>query len=101
MEGVEHTEIVSSTEDRKVTSTTPSIEEIKKWKRVDVINFFREKKEELDLDDEDIEIIRKNKVAGQAFLRLNEAKLMQVGLPLGPAESIAYLIETLKGGEGK
>jgi len=26
---------------------------------------------------------------------------MQVGLPLGPAESIAYLIETLKGGEGK
>ena len=62
---------------------------------------MQEKKEVLDLDDEDIDVIRKNKVAGQVFLRLNEEKLMQIGLPLGPVESIAHLIEIPKGGEGK
>jgi len=46
MEGVEPTEIAPFTEDREVTSTTPSVEEIKKWKRAD-INFLQEKKEEL------------------------------------------------------
>ncbi|CAH1767280.1 6575_t:CDS:2, partial [Entrophospora sp. SA101] len=99
MESIEHTSVVSSTKDREVTSTTPSIEEIKKWKQGDVINFLQEKKEDLDLDEEDIEIIRKNKVAGQAFLHLNEAELIHDGLTQGPAKSITYLIKTLKGEE--
>ncbi|CAJ0645990.1 4489_t:CDS:2 [Entrophospora sp. SA101] len=97
MEGIEHAGVVSSTKDREVTSTTPSIEEIKKWEEEDVINFLQEKKKELRLKEEDIEVIRKNRVTGQGFLRLNEAKLMHDGLLRGPAESIAYLIDTLKG----
>nr|CAG8588609.1 8135_t:CDS:2 [Entrophospora candida] len=99
MESIEHTSVVSSTKDREVTSTTPSIEEIKKWRRGDVINFLQEKKEELDLDEKDIEIIRKNKIAGQAFLNLNEAELIHDGLTQEPAKSIIYLIKTLKGEE--
>ncbi|CAG8780577.1 6947_t:CDS:1, partial [Rhizophagus irregularis] len=51
---------------------------------------------DLDLDNEDIEIIRKNKVAGQAFLLLTEKNLIQNGLPRDPVKSITYLIETLK-----
>jgi len=101
MEGVESTEIAPSTKDREVTSTTPSVEEIKKWKRADVIKFLQEKKEELDIDDKHIEVIKDQEVAGQAFLLLTEENLMHDGLPRGPAKSIAYLIETLKGGEGK
>ncbi|PKY43578.1 hypothetical protein RhiirA4_121346 [Rhizophagus irregularis] len=98
-EGVESTKVSPTSKDREASSTTPSVEEIKKWKRADVMNFLREKQEDLDLDDEDIEIIRKNKVAGQAFLLLTEENLIQDGLPRGPAKSIAYLIETLKGGK--
>ena len=101
MEDVESIEVSPTLKDRESSSTTSSVEEIKKWKRADVINFLREKKEELDLDDEDIEIIRTIKVAGQAFLLLTEENLIQNGLFRGPAKSIAYLIETLKGGEGK
>ena len=101
MEDVESTKIAPSTKDREVTSTTPSVEEIKKWKRADVIKFLQEKKEELDIDDKHIEVIKDQEVAGQAFLLLTEENLMHDGLPRGPAKSIAYLIETLKGGEGK
>ena len=101
MEGVEHAEIVSSTKDREVTSTTPSIEEIKKWSPEQVITFLKTKKNDLYLREQDIKIIENNWIAGQAFLCLNEEKLMQDGLSRGPAESIAYLIKTLKGEEGK
>ncbi|CAB4399643.1 unnamed protein product [Rhizophagus irregularis] len=98
MEDVESTEVAK---DREASSTTPSVEEIKKWKRSDVIKCLQENKEDLDLDDEDIEIIRTNKVAGQAFLLLTEEKLLNnpYNLAGGPASSIAYLVETLGGGE--
>ncbi|CAG8564352.1 5724_t:CDS:2 [Ambispora gerdemannii] len=99
MEDVEHTKIISSTEGREVTSTTPSIEEIKKWSPEQVITFLKSRKNDLYLREQDIKIIEDNWVAGQAFLRLNEEKLMQDGLSRGPAESIAYLIKTLKGEE--
>ena len=39
----------------------PSVEEVNKWKRNDVTKFLQDKKEELDLDDEDINIIKNNK----------------------------------------
>ncbi|CAI2191961.1 9350_t:CDS:2, partial [Funneliformis geosporum] len=99
MEGVESTEIAPSTKDREVTSTTPSVEEIKRWSPEQVISFLKSKKNELYLREEDIKIIEDNWVAGQAFILLTEEKLMSIGLKLGPTSSIAYLIETLKGGE--
>ncbi|CAI2183436.1 7638_t:CDS:2, partial [Funneliformis geosporum] len=44
---MDSTEIASSTKNREVTLTTPSVEKIKKYKRADIINFLQEKKEEL------------------------------------------------------
>ncbi|CAG8505314.1 3521_t:CDS:2 [Paraglomus occultum] len=77
----------------------PSVEEVEKWKRNDVTTFLNTMKESLDLDDEDIQKITDQKVAGQAFLRLTAEKLMQDGLSRGPAESIAGLIDMIKGGK--
>jgi len=95
MEGVESTEIAPSTKDREVTSTTPSVEEIKKWKRADVIKFLQEKKEELDIDDKHIEVIKDQEVAGSDFLLLSEEKLRSIGMSLGPATRIAELAKEI------
>src|SRR5438132_12156643 len=78
-------------------SNIPSTKEIQKWKRDSIIEFLREKKEELDLDDEDINIIRKSKVSGSAFLKLSQEELQRCGLQLGPAKAIVELIKDIKG----
>nr|CAG8434217.1 15002_t:CDS:2 [Entrophospora candida] len=57
----------------------PSIKVVKKWKRANVVDFLKEKKEELELENEDIQIIDKNRVNG------------------GPAKTITILIENIKG----
>ncbi|CAG8673149.1 9406_t:CDS:1, partial [Paraglomus brasilianum] len=77
--------------------SVPSVEEVSKWKRAQVLTYLQSKKDELDLDDEDLDVIRTNKVAGSDFLRLNADKLMRVGLTMGPAERIADLVNTIKG----
>jgi len=79
----------------------PSVEEVEKWKRNDVTTFLNTMKESLDLDDEDIQKITDQKVAGLAFLRLTAEKLISppYNLPGGPAETITGLIDTIKGGE--
>ncbi|CAG8641976.1 247_t:CDS:2, partial [Ambispora gerdemannii] len=55
------------------------------------------KQEEMDLDDEDISIIEKNKVAGRVFISLTEDKLIASPYNLlgGPAGAIALLIKEL------
>ncbi len=75
----------------------PSVEEVNKWKRNDVTKFLQDKKEELDLDDEDINIIKNNKVAGRDFLELNVDKLEKWGMKGGPAERITSLVNNIKG----
>ncbi|KAF0545522.1 hypothetical protein F8M41_002233 [Gigaspora margarita] len=56
------------------------------------------KKDVLNIDDVEIEIIRKNKVTGLPFLLLTEEKLLNkpYNLVSGPALVIAHFIETLK-----
>ncbi|CAG8799517.1 43130_t:CDS:2, partial [Gigaspora margarita] len=56
------------------------------------------KKDVLNIDDVEIEIIRKDKVTGLPFLLLTEEKLLNkpYNLVSGPALVIAHLIETLK-----
>ncbi|CAG8677123.1 4568_t:CDS:1, partial [Paraglomus brasilianum] len=66
--------------------SVPSVEEVSKWKRAQVLTFLRSKKDELDLDDKHIKIIEDQEVAGRAFLELTADKLMQDGLKRGPAE---------------
>ncbi|PKC00953.1 hypothetical protein RhiirA5_504889 [Rhizophagus irregularis] len=55
------------------------------------------KQNEFDLDDEDINIIEKNKVAGQVFITLTEEKLLAPPYNLlgGPAGAIELLIKEL------
>ncbi|CAG8618172.1 6022_t:CDS:2 [Funneliformis caledonium] len=72
--------------------------EVVKWKRTDVLEYIKSKQNDLDLDDEDIKIIEKNKVAGQVFINLTEEKLLAPPYNLlgGPAGAIAFLIKSLK-----
>ena len=102
MKGVEFTKIASSTKDREVTLTTPSVKEIKKWSPEQVITFLKSKKNELYIRKKDIKIIEDNWIASQAFLLLIEENLLNkpYNLISGLAKSIVYLIETLKGKEG-
>ncbi|RHZ86629.1 hypothetical protein Glove_48g54 [Diversispora epigaea] len=74
----------------------PSIEAVKIWSPQEVITFLESKKEELFLYNEDIDIIKKNRVSGRVFLELNVDKLMQIELKMGPAESIARLVKEIK-----
>ncbi|KAF0520563.1 Protein kinase-like domain containing protein [Gigaspora margarita] len=79
----------------------PSVEEVQKWTRTDVINFLQENADEdkLDLDDDDIAKIKKNKDKGSAFLELTREELLAFPyeLPGGPAKVIVKLIKTIKG----
>ncbi|CAG8620638.1 9098_t:CDS:2 [Ambispora gerdemannii] len=79
--------------------TNPSAEVAKRWKRSDVLKYLKSKQDEMDLDDEDIKIIEKNKVAGQVFISLTEDKLLAPPYNLlgGPAGTIALLIKALNG----
>ncbi|CAG8698767.1 1086_t:CDS:2, partial [Ambispora gerdemannii] len=80
----------------------PSVEVVdQKWKKADVINFLQENQDKLDLEDDDIDIIKKNRVSGPAFLELTLEKLLAspYKLPGGPAEVIANLVNKIKGEE--
>ncbi|CAG8496730.1 10658_t:CDS:2 [Gigaspora margarita] len=66
-----------------------------------VIKFLQENKDKLDLDDNNINIIKKNKVAGPAFLSLTLKTLIQKDglfvLSYGPAKVISDLVNKIKG----
>ncbi|PKY40741.1 hypothetical protein RhiirA4_539063 [Rhizophagus irregularis] len=52
--------------------------------------------EDLGLDDDDLEIIRKRKIMGRDFLKLTEEKFMQDGLERGPATRLADFAKECK-----
>ncbi|CAG8775604.1 3819_t:CDS:2, partial [Cetraspora pellucida] len=82
--------------------TLPSFEKVKnKWGPDKVISFLESNQETLFLEDGDIKPFRDNRVPGSAFLRLNVDKLIAhpYNLHGGPAETIAELIEKIKGEE--
>ncbi|GES92044.1 hypothetical protein GLOIN_2v1735228 [Rhizophagus clarus] len=80
------------------TAILPLVDVVKKeWKKDNVITFLQRKDLNLDLDDEDIEIIRSKKVSGKDFLGLTEEKLENYGLQPGPASRIAELVKEIKG----
>ena len=58
-------------------------DKIKKYDTKELINFLR-KKGDLKFDENDEEIIRKEKLTGRAFLKVTEEKLRNTGLGLGP-----------------
>ncbi|CAJ0632832.1 2173_t:CDS:2 [Entrophospora sp. SA101] len=70
---------------------------VKKWKQANVVDFLKEKKEELELENEDIQIIDNNMVSDCAFLELSQEDLERWKMPGGPAKTITILIENIKG----
>src|SRR5436309_13212131 len=70
-------------------------EVVRKYKTSELINFLR-KEEDLELDDDDLEIIRKQKVNGRDFLKITEEKLRSIRLGLGPASRLADFAKECK-----
>ncbi|RHZ88674.1 hypothetical protein Glove_21g216 [Diversispora epigaea] len=82
-------------------SDIPSVDVVKEWTRPDVLSYLRSNKVKLDLDDDDINIIEKNKISGSNFLLLTEDNLLTppCNFPLGPAKRIAELVNKIKSEE--
>ena len=69
-------------------------DEIKKYDTGALISFLQERDLGLDLDDENI--IRKEKIVGQDFLKLTEEKFRSYGMPGGPALRLADFAKECK-----
>src|SRR4051794_35390584 len=69
---------------------------VENWDTETLINFLKE--QNLRLDDDDLGILRKQKVDGQAFLELTEEKLLAspYNFPGGPAIKLAKEIKAIK-----
>jgi len=75
-------------------------ENVRDWKSSQVLEFLNANSEQYDLVEQDIKMIRENRVGGIALLRLTTEELRGIGLPLGPAAAIAELIYKLKRDKG-
>src|SRR2546429_5084236 len=84
---------VTATEEKNAPTLA---EVVRKYKTSELINFLR-KEEDLELDDDDLEIIRKQKVTGRDFLKITEEKLIRhpYNLPGGPASRLADFAKEL------
>src|ERR1043166_5725189 len=67
---------------------------VENWDTETLIDFLKE--QNLKLDDDDLGILRKEKITGLSFLGLNEEKFRSVGFALGPATLLAKEVQTLK-----
>ncbi|RHZ86731.1 hypothetical protein Glove_46g160 [Diversispora epigaea] len=67
---------------------------IKKYKIDEFINFLR-KEEDLGFDDNDLEILYKQKVDGYNFFKLTKEEYMQIGLKFGPATRLVNFVKEI------
>ncbi|RIA95206.1 hypothetical protein C1645_817052 [Glomus cerebriforme] len=75
--------------------TVSLADEIKKYDTAKLIEYLHGEKD-LGLDDDDLEIIRKEKVNGRDFLKLTEEKLRSYGMAGGPATRLADFAKEFK-----
>ncbi|GBB97990.1 hypothetical protein RclHR1_03110022 [Rhizophagus clarus] len=75
--------------------TVSLADEIKKYKTEALIEYLQ-KEEDLGLEEEDFEIIRKQRVNGRDFLKITEEKLEKWGMPGGPATRLADFAKDCK-----
>src|SRR5947199_168144 len=75
--------------------TVSLADDIKKYDTTKLIDFLRGEKD-LGLDDADLEIIRKEKVNGRAFLNITEENLRSYGMSGGTASNIAVFAKECK-----
>src|SRR2546421_496066 len=98
-----HNIVNTSTSTSAPMTRLPTVEEINGWNRDRVKGFLQEKRTELGLGENVINVIYDQEVSGKAFLRLNEEQLTRdpgpFRLKYGPASAIAELVEQIKGGK--
>ncbi|CAG8626396.1 10682_t:CDS:2 [Dentiscutata erythropus] len=68
---------------------------VKKFNKNELIEFLRKQKD-LELDDDDLEIIKKRKMASHDFLKKTKEKFMKDGLESGPASRLADFAKELE-----
>src|SRR5947207_13535759 len=72
------------------------INKVKKLNTEKLIEFLSE---EIQLDEDDLDIIREKKVSGRAFIKLTEDKLEEWGVADGSVLAIVDFVEELRGEE--
>src|SRR5256885_433509 len=93
---------MSETSTRYISATTVAgnetvslADKIKKYDTTKLIDFLCGKKD-LGLNDDNLKIIKKRKINGQAFLKITKEDLEQHGMELGPASNIADFAKKCK-----
>ena len=74
-------------------STRTMSDVVKDFNTEELIDYLGRK--DLKLDEDDIKILRKEKIAGRSFLKLTEEKFRSIGFALGPATRLTKFIESL------
>ena len=74
-------------------STRTMSDVVKDFNTEELIEYLGRK--DLKLDEDDIKILRKEKIAGRSFLKLTEEKLECYGMKGGPATVLVEFIESL------
>src|SRR3954471_363307 len=67
---------------------------VENWDTETLIDFLKE--QNLKLDDDDLGILRNEKIDGPSFLDMTEEKFKQAGLKMGPAMKLAKEAKSLK-----
>src|SRR4051794_2367267 len=75
--------------------TVSLADEIKKYKTEALIEFLQ-KEEDLGLDDDDLGIIRKQKIMGRDFLKTSKEEFEHYGMLGGPAKRLADFAKECK-----
>ncbi|PKY40507.1 hypothetical protein RhiirA4_453894 [Rhizophagus irregularis] len=75
----------------------PTVDEIKKYNTKELIDFLQQKEDDLKLEEEDLEIVRKQRINGCDFLNIITQKMLEKwGMSGGPAARLAYFSEECK-----
>jgi hypothetical protein len=85
----------ASTSTTAGNETVSLADEIKKYKTQELLDFLS-KEEDLGLDDDDLEIIRKQKITGRAFLKTSKEEFERYGMLGGPATVLADFAKECK-----
>ena len=75
--------------------TVSLADEIKKYKTKELIYFLR-KEDYLKLEEEDLEILRKQRINGRTFFKITKEELEKWGMPGGPAIALVDFAKECK-----
>ncbi|CAB4485799.1 unnamed protein product [Rhizophagus irregularis] len=78
------------------TSNMITEEMVRKYNKSELLDFLRKEKNSLELDEDDLEIIRREKINGRNFLKVNVDRLIYHGMKLGPAMTLIEFANDIK-----